>query len=60
MFPQAMMPFAQILPESQPLVWLGLGGSVLLLFSFFIGFVVRQYKRCPSNRILVIYGRVGT
>ena len=22
-------------------------------------FVVRQYKRCPSNRILVVYGKVG-
>jgi len=43
----------------QPLVWLGLVGAGLLLMLFFVVFVVKQYKRCPSNRILVIYGRVG-
>jgi flotillin len=36
-----------------------LGGFVLLLM-FFVIFVIRQYKRCPSNRILVIYGKVGS
>jgi len=30
---------------------------VILLFMAI--FVSKQYKRCPSNRILVIYGRVG-
>jgi hypothetical protein len=30
-----------------------LGG--LLLFLFFSILVVRQYKRCPSNRILVVF-----
>ncbi len=30
------------------------------MFVFFIVFVIKQYKRCPSNRILVIYGKVGT
>jgi flotillin len=43
----------------QPMVWLGAAGAVLLLFFFFVIFVVRQYKRCPSNKILVLYGRVG-
>jgi len=35
-------------------------GAVLLLivFAAFIA-VVKRYKRCPSNRILVIYGKVG-
>jgi flotillin len=42
------------------MMWVGLGGSVLLLFMFFLMFVVKQYKRCPSNKILVIYGKVGT
>ncbi len=32
---------------------------LLLLFLFVSIFVARQYKRCPSNRILVVYGRVG-
>lgn len=41
-------------------VWfLGLVGGALLLLIFFSVLVVRQYKRCPSNRILVVYGRVG-
>ena len=47
-------------PETVPLVWLGLAGAVVLLFLFFMMFVVKQYKRCPSNKILVIYGKVGT
>lgn len=29
---------------------------VLILFSLFIAFA-RRYKRCPSNRVLVVYGR---
>jgi flotillin len=30
----------------------------LFLFSFLI-LLVKRYKRCPSNRILVVYGKVG-
>jgi len=41
------------------MMWLGLFGSFALLFLFFLVFVVKQYKRCPSNRILVLYGKVG-
>jgi len=33
--------------------------SVVLLVAFFLTILVRQYKRCPSNRILVVYGKVG-
>ena len=40
-------------------VWLGLIGGGLLILFFGISFLVKQYKRCPSNRILVIYGRVA-
>src|SRR5471030_881883 len=36
-----------------------IGGVALLLFTAFIGFLTR-YKRCPSDRVLVVYGRVGT
>lgn len=46
-------------PESNPLWWLGVIGALLLLFLFVAIFVIRQYKRCPSNRVLVIYGKVG-
>jgi flotillin len=31
---------------------------VLVAFAAF-AFVVKRYKRCPSNRILVVYGKVG-
>ncbi|MDX1563456.1 MAG: SPFH domain-containing protein [Gammaproteobacteria bacterium] len=33
--------------------------SVVLLVAFFLAVLVSQYKRCPSNRILVVYGKVG-
>ncbi|HEX9728827.1 MAG TPA: SPFH domain-containing protein [Gemmatimonadales bacterium] len=42
-----------------PLIWLGLPAAVLLLLFFFVVFVVKQYKRCPSNSVLVLYGKVG-
>ncbi|CAH8281367.1 flotillin [Mariniflexile fucanivorans] len=32
--------------------------AVLFVFVFFI-VLVRRYKRCPSDRILVVYGKVG-
>ncbi|HMN95290.1 MAG TPA: SPFH domain-containing protein [Phycisphaerales bacterium] len=31
----------------------------VLALLLFVALIVRCYKRCPSNRILVIYGRVG-
>jgi flotillin len=45
--------------SGNPLWWFGTIGSVLLLFLFIAVFVIKQYKRCPSNRVLVIYGKVG-
>jgi flotillin len=39
--------------------WLGLVVSAALLFVFFTIFIVKQYKRCPSNMILVIYGKMS-
>ena len=52
---------AQTLPgvADVPLLWLGVVGSVILILAFMVFFVIQQYKRCPSNRILVIYGKVG-
>ena len=32
---------------------------VLMLFSFII-LLTKQYKRCPSNKVLVIYGKSGS
>jgi len=40
-------------------VFFGMIGAVLLVVLFFCILIVRQYRRCPSNRILVIYGKVG-
>lgn len=34
------------------------GGIVILLFGMAIG-VARRYRRCPSDRVLVVYGKVG-
>jgi len=31
----------------------------LLIMLFFLVLFVKCYKRCPSNRILVIYGKTG-
>ena len=49
------------MPEDQALnglLWIGLFTAAGLIFLFFLIFVLKQYKRCPSNRILVIYGQV--
>jgi flotillin len=35
-----------------------IGGAALLVFTAFVGLLTR-YKRCPSDRVLVVYGRVG-
>ncbi|GMU65589.1 MAG: flotillin [Acidobacteriota bacterium] len=34
-------------------------GVPVLLFLFLVTMLVRQYRRCPSNRILVVYGKVS-
>src|SRR5436305_636019 len=48
-----------IVPEST-YVSLGLMAVVVAVFFFsFSLFLVNRYKRCPSNRVLVIFGKVG-
>jgi len=37
---------------------IGVVGSIVLLILFVVTMLVRQYRRCPSNRILVVYGKV--
>src|SRR5688572_26653320 len=32
--------------------------AVVMLFSFLL-LLIKRYKRCPSNKILVVYGKVG-
>jgi flotillin len=40
--------------------WLvGLAVAVVMLFGSFALVLFNRYKRCPSNKVLVIYGKVG-
>ncbi|MHC4993070.1 MAG: flotillin family protein [Planctomycetota bacterium] len=43
----------------QPWIWAGPLGAVMLVLFFALVFVATRYRRCPSNKILVVYGRVG-
>lgn len=54
--------FAQGLGDIFGSIYLWLGVFFVLAMILFIGFIlliVTRYKRCPSNRVLVIYGRTG-
>jgi flotillin len=47
-------------PTGSAMPWLlVMAGVVALLFLMVSMLVVNRYKRCPSNRVLVIYGKVG-
>ena len=36
------------------------GAVIAIVFIFILFFsLVKRYKRCPSDRILVVYGKVG-
>ena len=50
--------FAQ--SDANAIWWLGGIGSAVLVFIFVLSIVISRYRRCPSNRVLVVYGRVGT
>ena len=46
--------------EGETLLYLGaIGIFVALAFFTFVMLLSSRYKRCPSNRVLVIYGKVG-
>ena len=41
-------------------IWVALiCAAVALVLVGFLRFLAVRYKRCPSNRVLVIYGKVG-
>src|SRR4029453_13992607 len=45
--------FADLTPSS----WVAAGAGVLALIVFiFLVMLINRYRRCPSNRVLVIYG----
>ncbi len=43
-----------------PALWLLPIGGLLLILLFLAVFFVQRYRRCPSNRVLVVFGKVGT
>ncbi len=49
---------AQTGPEWGKYALPAVGGLVLILFVVIV-FVATRYKRCPSNRVMVVFGRVG-
>lgn len=46
--------------STNPVWFFGIIGAVVLLFLFVVILLATRYRRCPSNRILVIYGKVGS
>lgn len=45
--------------EPSAVIWIGLAGATALVVLSALIYAIRRFRRCPSNRILVIYGRVG-
>jgi flotillin len=53
------MPFlVPLVAQTDPWVTALIAFGVLLVFSFLL-LLITRYKRCPSNKILVVYGKVG-
>jgi hypothetical protein len=44
-------------PAQNPFMLAIVVAAVLILFGFMV-MLVKRYKRCPSNKILVVYGKV--
>ncbi|MCA9283245.1 MAG: hypothetical protein KDA30_14525 [Phycisphaerales bacterium] len=56
---ESLLVLAADAPSKNMLVWLGVAFAALLIFLFITALIIKQYKRCPSNRVLVVYGKVG-
>lgn len=48
-----------ILLEQSGITGVYLVGSIVVIFVVFIFSMLRRYKRCPSDRILVVYGKTS-
>ncbi len=48
-----------MLAEANPLWWLAVIGLPAILLFFTLVFISVRYRRCPSNRVLVVFGKVG-
>ena len=57
----SLLLFAQAIRSGSTEMWVGLIAvlAAIVLFGI-VMLLVKQYKRCPSNRVLVIYGKAGT
>jgi flotillin len=53
-----MMLFAQFEPQTYMVTGIAAILVAMLVFGFIV-ILMKQFKRCPSNRVLVIYGRTG-
>ena len=57
--------FAQSVSRTTPasssaaIFYAAIAVCVALLFFSFVVLIVKRYRRCPSNRVLVIYGKAG-
>ncbi|MHC5009779.1 MAG: flotillin family protein [Planctomycetota bacterium] len=40
----------------EPMIFIGLPSLIILSLMIFL---IKRYRRCPSNRVLVVYGKVG-
>ena len=47
-----------VLQSSQFAGLIGIGVAILFIFILLVT-MIKRYKRCPSDRILVVYGKVG-
>ena len=56
-------PFTQLAQLSsdstKSLMWLGIIFAACMLIVFIVVFIIKRYRRCPSNRVLVVFGKVG-
>ena len=58
--PMAQLPIARVLDLSGTSAWVAaIIVAVVIVFVAFLLTALRFYKRCPSNRILVVYGKTG-
>ncbi len=49
-----------LFPDVSSTEWLGiLAGFVIVVFLMLMSMFVGRYKRCPSNKVLVIFGKAG-
>ncbi len=46
--------------DDSGVLWVALAALLVLIFFGLVVVLTRRFKRCPSNRVLVVYGRSGS